>query len=115
MPGRIASFVFVPEDRCTRKGDHRTLFAPRIKAIVAAAVLTILLVPRPACAQSTFTVDDPIASELAAMGKRGQVIAIAREQTLAILQSENACSACSAKPIQTPRKSSARFTTKLPS
>jgi len=27
------------------------------------------------------------------MGKRGQVIAIAREQTLAILQSENACSA----------------------
>jgi hypothetical protein len=71
----------------------RIFFAPRLKTIAAAAVLSLLFVARPAYSQSTSPDDDRVQSELAAMGKRGEVIARVREQALVILQSENACSA----------------------
>jgi hypothetical protein len=91
MFGRTTSFVYGVASYLV--GKRRVFFAPRRKVIVAAAALSILFVPRPACSQSTSTEDDPIQSELAAMGTRGQVIARGREQTLVILQTENACTA----------------------
>lgn len=93
MLGQIVKFVYVSTNRRSRARNRRSLFAATLRAIVAAAVLTVLLIPEPARSQSASTADDPVSAELAAMGKRGQVIAVARQQTLAILQSENACSA----------------------
>jgi hypothetical protein len=93
MLGRITSFVCYVATRCSRTRRRRLFFARRLKAIVAAAVLSILFVPRPACSRPTSTDDDRIPSELAAMGKRGEVIARGRERILVILQSENACTA----------------------
>jgi hypothetical protein len=92
MLGRIAKFVHVSTNRRSGARNCRTLFAPMRGSIVAAAVLSVLLVAQPARSQSAAAVDDAVSAELAAMGKRGQVIAVARQQTLAILQSENACS-----------------------
>jgi hypothetical protein len=84
--------------KARRDGDSRwracrTFLARRLKAIVVIAGLSIVFVPRPASSQTSSTDDDPIALELAAMGKRGEVIARARERALGILESENACSA----------------------
>jgi hypothetical protein len=67
--------------------------ARRLRAIVAAAILSIVFVPRPAYSQNLSKDDDWIQSELAAMDKRGDTIRRVREQTLAILQTENGCSA----------------------
>jgi len=67
--------------------------ARRLQAIVAAVTLSSTLVPQAAYSRTSATGDDRIPLELAAMDKRGGVIARAREQTLAMLQSENACTA----------------------
>jgi hypothetical protein len=91
MFGRITLFVYGVA--CYLVSKRHMFFAPRLKAIVAAAVLSVLFVARNACSQSTSTEEDRIPSELAAMGKRGEVIARGREQTLVILQTENACTA----------------------
>jgi hypothetical protein len=93
MLGRITSFVCLVATRYSRARRRRLFFARRLKALVAAAAVGILFVPRPARSQSTSTDEDRIPSELAAMGRRGEVIARGREQTLGILQSENACTA----------------------
>jgi hypothetical protein len=68
-------------------------FARGIEATVATAILSIVFVPRAAYSQNLSKDDDRIQSELAAMGKRGDTIKRGREQTLAILQTENGCSA----------------------
>jgi hypothetical protein len=91
MLGRSTSFAYGIACYLARK--RRMFFAWRLKALVTAAALTILFVPRPACSQSTSTDDRGVRSELTAMGKHGEAIARGREQTLVILQSENSCSA----------------------
>jgi hypothetical protein len=92
VPSAEDVHVRVPANRCSCAPNPSSSFARRLKASLIAAVLTILLVPRPACSQLPSTDDALIQSELAAMGKRGEVIARTREQTLVILQSQNACS-----------------------
>jgi hypothetical protein len=85
--------VKVPAKPSPRGQSRRMVLARRLKVIAAAAVLSIPFASNPACSQSLSTGDDRIQYELAAMGKRREVIARVREQTLVILQSENACSA----------------------
>ena len=65
----------------------------RLEAIVATAIVSVLLVPQVAYSHSPPAEDDSIQLELAAMAKRGGTIRRVREQALAILQAENACSA----------------------
>src|SRR5436309_11411579 len=67
-------------------------FARKLEGIVALAILS-LLVTDAAYSQSSSKSDDPLQFELAGMGKRGGVIARAREQVLVVLQTENACTA----------------------
>src|SRR5450432_2832577 len=93
MLGRIVKFVYVPSNPRIRARNRRSLFASTLRAFVTAAVLSVLFIPQPARSRSASTADERASAELAAMGKRGQVIAVARQQTLAILQSENSCSA----------------------
>jgi hypothetical protein len=69
------------------------LFARKIEATAATAILSIVFVPRAAYSQNLSKDDDRIQSELSAIGKRGETIKRVREQTLAILQTENGCSA----------------------
>jgi hypothetical protein len=66
---------------------------PRLEAIVAAAILSVFLVPEAAYSQNPPTEDEYIQLELAAMAKRGGTIRRVREQTLAILRTENECTA----------------------
>lgn len=68
-----------------------SFLARRLKQLVVTAILSGFI-PLTAFCQSSLTSDDGIELELAAMGKRGGVVALAREQTLAILQTQNACS-----------------------
>jgi len=65
----------------------------RLKTIVAAAILSIVFAPRAAYSKGSSTDDDPIQIELAGMDKRGGTIERVREKTLAILQTENGCTA----------------------
>src|ERR1700730_8714757 len=83
----------VPANPSCRTQSRRMILARRSKVIAASTVLSILFALNPASSQSLSTDDDRIQSELAAIGQRGGVIARVREQTLVILQSENACSA----------------------
>lgn len=69
------------------------LLTRRLKVIVTLVILSTPLFPRLACSQDSSTPDSRVESELAAMGKRGAVIARARDQVLTILQEENACTA----------------------
>jgi hypothetical protein len=82
-----------PHHPGTREQKLRMSRARRRMAIVAAAVLSLAFVSLPGYSKAASTDTDEISLELAAIGKRGDVIARAREQTLEILQSENACSA----------------------
>ena len=68
-------------------------FGSRLEAIVTAAILGVLLVPQAAYSQNPPAEDDYIQMELAAMPKRGGTIRRVREQTLAILETENECTA----------------------
>jgi hypothetical protein len=83
----------VPANPSRRMQSLRMVLARRLTVIAGPAVLSILFVSNPACSESRSTGDGRIPYELAAMGKRGEVIARVREQTLVILESENACSA----------------------
>ena len=65
----------------------------RLEAILATVIVSVLLVPEAAYSQSPLAEDNSFQLELAAMAKRGGTIRRVREQTLAILQTENACSA----------------------
>jgi hypothetical protein len=89
----VPEHVKVPTNPGRRTQSRRMVLVRRLKVIALPAVLSILFASNPACSESLTTGDDPIPYELAAMGQRGEVIARVREQTLAILQSENACSA----------------------
>jgi hypothetical protein len=93
LPTEEMDLVKVPANPSRRTQSRRMVLAPRLKVIAVLAVVSILFASNPACSQSLSTDDDHIQSELAALGKRGEVIARVREQTLGILQSENACSA----------------------
>lgn len=64
----------------------------RLRALAAAAILS-MFAPNAAFSQSSSQDDQQIQSELAAMDKRGAIIARAREQVLAILETENSCTA----------------------
>lgn len=64
----------------------------RLRAIAAAAILS-MFATSVAFSQSLTQDDQQIQSELAAMDKRGAIIARAREQVLAILETENSCTA----------------------
>jgi hypothetical protein len=75
------------EKRCGRSASSGLV------SIIATTVLCMMSVPQAAYPQGMSTVTDPIALELTALGKHGVVIARVREQVLAMLQTENACSA----------------------
>jgi hypothetical protein len=77
---------------CSDRPTHHRLLSRRLAATFA-AILAVLTIPFPAYSDTRPPSDDPIPLELAAMGKRGEIIAKVREQTFAILESENACSA----------------------
>jgi hypothetical protein len=64
----------------------------RLRALAAAAILS-MFAPNAAYSQSSSQDDQQIQSELAAIGNRGAIIARAREQVLAILETENPCTA----------------------
>ena len=57
------------------------LFARKIEATAATAILSIVFVPRAAYSQNLSKDDDRIQSELSAIGKRGDTIKRVREQT----------------------------------
>lgn len=64
------------------------------RRLIAAAVLSCLLyTPSQADSERTSNYEERVAQELSVLGKRGEVIARAREQVLEILQPGNACSA----------------------
>jgi hypothetical protein len=65
----------------------------RLKTIVVVGILSILFVPRAVCSQSSSTDADQIQIELSGMDKRGGTIERVREKTLAILQTQNGCTA----------------------
>ena len=58
-----------------------------------AGLICMVLVHDVAFAQNPSYFSDPVRTELAAMGKPGLVVALARDKVNEILQSENACSA----------------------
>jgi hypothetical protein len=72
--------------------EWKVSFAQRLKAIAGLAILGMVFHPPPANSQSTAP-EDQVRYELAAMGKHGAIVARVREQTLEVLQEENACSA----------------------
>jgi hypothetical protein len=63
-----------------------------LRALAAAAMLSLFAADA-VSPQSSSQDDVQIQSELAAMNKRGAIIARAREQVLAILETENSCTA----------------------
>ena len=67
--------------------------APGLASIIAITILCIMSVPQAAYPKDLSTDTDQVALELTALGKHGVVIARVREQVLAMLQTENACSA----------------------
>jgi hypothetical protein len=93
LPTPATDPVKVPANRNRRTKSRRMGLTRRLKVVAVPALLSILFASNPAFSQSRSTGDDRIYYELAAMGKRGEVIARVREQTLVILESENACSA----------------------
>jgi hypothetical protein len=92
-PMQEKNHLDVPDDHSNRTQGNRVVLVRRQSVLVAAAFLSILFVAGPAYSESLSADDDRVPPELAALGRDGEVIARVREQTLVILQSDNACSA----------------------
>jgi hypothetical protein len=71
----------------------REIFVRRRRALAAALLSCVLLVPSRSYSEGTPNQDDRVVLELSALGKHGDTIARARGQVLEILQNENACTA----------------------
>jgi hypothetical protein len=71
----------------------REIFVRRERALAAALLSCVLLVPSRSYSEGTPNQDDRVVLELSALGKHGDTIARARGQVLEILQNENACTA----------------------
>ena len=92
-PSKEPQYAEPPPNPDIAKKRRGRSAGPRLAPIIAITVLCIMCVPRAAYPQGLSTDTDPVALELTALDKHGVVIARVREQVLAMLQTENACSA----------------------
>ena len=67
--------------------------ARKLQGMIVGTIVGMMFAPCPAHSQAPSKKDDRVRSKLSAADKREAVLQRAREQTLAILQSDNACSA----------------------
>jgi hypothetical protein len=77
----------------TERGKRRRLFVQRQGVIAAAVLSCVLFAPPQSHAESSSKQDQRVMLELSALGKRGDTIALVREQVLEILEQGNGCSA----------------------